>query len=184
MKKITFLMIVTLVLVMFSGSALAWSDRSEGHPDHYNAELGSKDRPSWFNPRNHSDGNPFFRFGKLNGQPGVYVWHDRNDVLHLRAANNTGRQHVFSGVIQTDGRFYNIEEKQLENGDYVKLDRERNTIRFRFTGRGIDGIDFKVQGGDTVDFDLYKDGKPMPTNEICIGKKSWHPWHNNFYLER
>ncbi|MDF2636860.1 MAG: hypothetical protein K0R78_3734 [Pelosinus sp.] len=177
MRKVTFLITITFLLVMLSGTALAWSDRSEGHPDQYNAT------PRWGQL---SEDHPFFRFARLNGKPGLYVWHDRNDELHIRAINNNyrGSQHVFSGVIQTDGRFYNIEEKQLENGDYVKLDRDRNTIRFRFTGRGTDGIDFKVQGGDTVDFDLYKDGREMPTNEICIGKKSWHPWHNNFYLER
>ncbi|WP_371360991.1 hypothetical protein [Sporomusa malonica] len=181
MKKLTFLMAITFVLVTLSGTALAWSDRSEGHPDQYNSTQ------KWNHFSDLSEDHPFFRFARLNGKPGLYVWSDRNDEqLHIRAVNKNswGNQHVYSGVIQTDGKFYNIEEKQLENGDYVKLDRERNTIRFRFTGRGMDGIDFKVRGGDTVDFDLYKDGKEMPTKEICIGKKSWHPWHNNFYFER
>lgn len=177
MKKLSFLMTITFVLVMLSGSALAWSDRSEGRPDQFN----STKRFSHL-----SEDHPFFRFGQLNGRPGIYVWHDRNDELHIRSINNNskGSQHVYSGVIRTDGRFYNVEDKQLENGDYIKVGSNKNTIRFRFTGRGIDGIDFKIKGGDTVDFDLYKDGKEMPPKEICIGKNSWHPWHNNFYLER
>ncbi|WP_425060150.1 hypothetical protein SCACP_08120 [Sporomusa carbonis] len=158
MKKLSFLMVTTFVLVMLSGNALAWSDRSEGQP--YQTPLGVMMRA-----------------------PGLFIWHDHNDELHIRSTN-LGHQHVFSGIIQTDGRFYNIEQKQLENGDYVKVDRDHKTIRFRFTGRGLDGIDFKVRGGETVDFDLYKDGKEMPRNEIFIGKKGWHPWHNNFYLER
>ncbi|MDF2570519.1 MAG: hypothetical protein K0R55_2123 [Sporomusa sp.] len=175
MKKLSLLMATTFVLVMLSGNAFAWSDRSEGHPSQLqNAQA----------LRNRSE-HPAFVFGNSN-RHGLYVWHDRNDELHVRATNFNylGRQHVFTGVIQTDGRFYNIEEKQLENGDYVKVDRDKNTIRFRFTGRGVDGLDFRVQGGDTVDFDLYKNGEQMQRNEIFIGRKGWHPWHNNFYLER
>ena len=176
MKKLTGFLAITFAFTMLSTTAFAWTDRSEGRPDQYNP-----------NPRWHhvSEDHPFFRFSKLNGA-GLYVWHDENDELHLRAVNNSFRdnQHVFTGIIRTDGRFHNIENRELENGDYIKVDNDRNTIRFRFTGRGIDGIDFKVRGGDTVDFDLYKDGKEMPTKEICIGKESWHPWHNNFYLER
>ncbi|HWR08431.1 hypothetical protein [Sporomusa sp.] len=157
MKKLPILMAITVTLVMLSGSAFAWSDRAEGRPSQ---TLGQ-----------------FFNTASLS------VWHDHNDEIHLKSTNLRG-QHVFTGVIQTDGRFYNIREKELENGDFIKVDRDNKTIRFRFTGRGFDGIDFKVKGGETVDFDLFKDGKEMSRKEIYIGKKGWHPWHNNFYLER
>jgi len=89
----------------------------------------------------------------------------------------------FPGVIQTDGRFYDIDDRDLENGDFVKVDRDRNTIRFHFTGRGIDVLDFKVRGGDTLTFDVNKDGRDMASNQIFIGKKGWHPKDNKFTLK-
>lgn len=157
MKRLTCLLATVCVFVMMSGTAFAWSERAEGRPQ---------------------------LIGMAKFSPGVFVWHDRGDALHFRASNS-GRQHVYSGIIQTDGRFFAVEEQQLENGDYISIDRDRNTIKFRFTtGRGFDGLDFKVRGGETVNFDLYKDGKEMPLQEIFVGKRGWHPWHNNFYLEK
>lgn len=157
MRRVSCMLAVVFIFVMMSGSAFAWNERAEGRPQ-------------------------LTGFGKFS--PGVSVWHDRNNELYIRAGNS-GRQHVYSGIIQTDGRFYAVEEKQLENGDYISIDHERNTIRFRFTaGREFDGLNFKVLGGETVDFDFYKDGKEMPRQEIFVGKRGWHPWHNNFYLER
>jgi hypothetical protein len=154
MKKITMLLATTFVFVMLAGQAFAWSDRGEGRPN-----------------------QPKFT------TPGIAVWHNRNNEFHIKSTAFRGN-HVFTGIIQTDGRFYDIAEKELEGGDYVKADRDHNTIRFRLTGRGIDAISFRVLGGDTVDFDLYRDGENMPVKEIFIGKNGWHPWHSNFYFER
>ncbi len=157
MRKLMLVMATTFTLVMVSGTALAWSDRAEGRP--YQPML------------------------QAFGTPTLSVWHDRNDEFHVKSTNFRDK-HIFTGVIQTDGRFYGIDEKEFENGDFVKVDRDRNTIRFRLTGRGIDEFSFKIRNGETVDFDLYKDGEKMPRNQILIGKKGWHPWHNNFYFER
>ncbi|AIF51291.1 hypothetical protein [Pelosinus sp. UFO1] len=150
MKKLSCLALLTCFLVTLSGTAFAWSDRSEGRPQQ----------------------NP----------PGLSVWHNRNDEFHLKTTNFRN-QHVFSGVIRTDGRFYDIDDRDLENGDFVKVDRDRNTIRFHFTGRGIDELDFKVRGGDTLTFDVNKDGHDMASNEIYIGKHGWHPRDNRFTLK-
>jgi len=149
MKKLSCLALLTCFLVTLSGTAFAWSDRSEGRPEQ---------RP-----------------------PSLSVWHDRNDEFHVKSATFR-RQHVFSGVIKTDGHFYDIDEKDLEYGDYVRVDHDRNTIRFHFTGRGIDEINFKVRGGDTLTFDLNKDGRDMERNEIFIGQNGWHPRDNRFTL--
>ena len=149
MKKLSCLALLTCFLVTLSGTAFAWSDRSEGRPAQNPSSLS--------------------------------VWHDRNDEFHVKTTNFR-KQHVFSGVIRTDGRFYGINEKNLENGDFVKVDRNRNTIFFRFTGRGIDELDFKIRGGDTLTFDINKDGHDMATNQIFIGKKGWHPKDNKFTL--
>jgi hypothetical protein len=147
---------MTCLLVTLSGTAFAWSDRSEGRPAQ--------------------------SLGQLMNIPSISIWHDRKDEFHIKSAN-LRNQHVFTGVIQTDGRFYNINQKELENGDFVKVDRDHNTIRFRFTGRGIDEINFNVKGGDTVKLDLYKDGHEMPSKNIFIGKKGWHPKDNKFNLK-
>jgi len=149
MKKISCLALLTCFLVTLSGTAFAWSDRSEGRPEQ----------------------NP----------PSLSVWHDHNDEFHVKSANFR-KQHVFSGVIQTDGRFYDIDENNFENGDFVKVDRDRNTIRFHFTGRGIDEFNFRVRGGDTLKFDLNRDGRDMASNEIFIGQHGRHPRDNRFTL--
>lgn len=149
MKKLSCLALLTCFLVTLSGTAFAWSDRSEGRPQQ----------------------NP----------PSMSVWHDRNDEFHVKSTNFR-KKHLFSGVIQTDGHFYDIDEKNLENGDFVKVDRDRNTIRFHLTGRGIDEFNFKVRGGDTLTFDLNKDGRDMARNEIFIGRYGWHPRDNRFTL--
>jgi hypothetical protein len=149
MKKLSFLAMLTCFLVALSGTAFAWSDRTEGRPEQ----------------------NP----------PSISVWHDRNDEFHVKSTNFRN-QHIFSGVIQTDGRFYDIEERDLENGDFVRVDHDRNTIRFRFTGRGTDEINFNIRGGDTLTFDLNRDGRDMRSNEIFIGRHGWHPRDNRFTL--
>ncbi|KYZ74831.1 hypothetical protein AXX12_16555 [Anaerosporomusa subterranea] len=152
MRKLSFLVVLTCFLVTFSGTAFAWSDRSEDRP--YLAHFGA---------------------------PSLSIWHDRNDEFHVKSTNLRG-QHIFTGVIQTDGRFYDIDEKNMENGDFVRLDRDRNSIRFRLTGRGFDEFNFKVRRGDTLKFDLNKDGRDMPRKQIFIGKDGWHPGDNRFTL--
>lgn len=149
MKKLSCLALLTCFLVTLSGTAFAWSDRSEGRP-----------------PQNPSS---------------LSVWHERNDEFHVKTTNFRN-QHVFSGVIQTNGRFYGIDDRKLENGDFVKVDRDHNTLRFRFTGRGIDELNFRVQGGNTLTFDINKDGRDMASNQIFIGKNGWHPKDNKFTL--
>lgn len=153
MKKISCLVVLTCLLVTFSGTALAWNDRSEGHP----------------------------YLSQAVGRPSLSIWHDRNDEFHVKSTSLRG-QHVFAGTIQTNGRFYDVDEKNMENGDFIKIDRDRNCIQFRFTGRGFDEFNFKVRRGDTLKFDLQRDGRDMPTRQIFIGKDGWHPGDNRFIL--
>ena len=154
MKKLTSFLILACFLVSLSGTALAWNDNSEGRPN----------------------------LGRGVGVPSISIWHDHRDVFHVKSTSLRG-QHVFSGVIQTDGRFYDIDEKQMENGDYVKVDRDRNVIRFRLTGRGFDEFNFKIRNGKTLRFEVNRDGRDMPTQHIYIGKNGWHPRNNKFTLK-
>lgn len=156
MKKLSRLVALTCLLVTLSGTALAWNDSSEGRPKQ--------------------------SLGQMLGTPSLSIWHDKNNEFHVKATN-LRNQHVFTGVIKTDGRFFDIDEKQLENGDFIKIERDRDTIRFRFTGRGVDEFKFKVSRGDTLKFDLNKDGRDMPSKEIFIGKEGIHPRDNVFCIK-
>lgn len=156
MKKISYLVVITCFLVTLSGTAFAWSDRSEGRPDQ--------------------------TLRQMMYIPSLSIWHNRHNEFHVKSTNLRS-QHVFSGVIHTDGRFYDIEEKELENGDYVKVDWRHKTIRFRFTGRGIDEMSFRVKDGNELKFKVYKDGQEMPRKSIFIGQDGWHPRDNEFYLK-
>lgn len=155
MKKLSILVLFTCFLVTVSGNAFAWSDRAEGRPEQ--------------------------SLRQMMHIPSLSVWHNDKNEFHLKSTSLRS-QHVFTGLIRTDGRFYDIEEKDMENGDFVKVDRKRDTIRFRLTGRGVDEISFKVRNADFVKFDLYKDGDEMPRENIFIGKKGWHPRENRFTL--
>ena len=156
MRKVSLLVVITCILVTLSGNAFAWSDRSEGRPGQ--------------------------TFAQLLRSPSISIWHDNNNEFHLKSTNYRG-QHVFTGTIKTDGKFYSINQKELESGDFIRLDRDRNTIRYRLTGRGIDEINFKIKGGDALKFDLHKDGQEMSSKEIFIGKSGWHPRDNKFILK-
>lgn len=155
MKKLTALVIMVFILVAFSSYALAWSPRLQGEPDQ-------------------------FRPGDSRG---VFIWHDR-DGLHLRTTTH-GREHVFSGVIRTDGHFRDVHSVRAERDDRYRLDCDRDTINFRFhTAGGVDGLDFRIKGGDKVYFDLYMDGHKIATRQIYVGRNGWHPHDNTFVLHR
>lgn len=155
MRKLFTMFIVSLLILSFCSSAFAWSPRVEGKPDS-------------FDP----------------GQSrGYYIWHDHNG-LHLWTTTQ-GKTHEFSGVIRTDGKFVNTHSRRLEAGDFYKVDSDRDMITFRFTtSGGEDGIDFKIAGGDYVDFDLFVDGHRINHKEIHIGESGWHPRHSDFRLNR
>lgn len=153
MKKITCLLVLVCFLITLSTSAFARDDRYERHP-----------HPGIWGPARSS----------------VSVWQDGNE-FRLKTTNFRF-QHVFTGTIKTNGRFYNIDDRNLERGDFVRVDRDRNTISFRLTGRGVDEISFKAKGGNKVTFNLYKDGREMNPNEIFIGKKGSNPRDNKFTL--
>ena len=153
MRKLSCLIVLACFLVTFSGTALAWNNSSEGRP--------YQDRAF--------------------GVPTLSIWHDRNDEFHVRSTSLRGR-HIITGTIHTNGRFYDVDEKNMEGGDYIRLDRARNSISFRFTDRGFDEFNFKVRNGNILKFDVNRDGRDMPGNHIFIGKNGWHPRDNTFTL--
>lgn len=155
MKKAVALVTLLLVLVASTGYAFAWGPRLEG-------------RPSEFRPGN---------------SRGVFIWHDHAG-LHLRTTTH-GRDHVFSGVIRTNGDFVDVRGVREERGDFHRVSWDRDTITFRFnTDGGVDGMDFRVKRGDRVFFDLYMDGHRISSREIYLGRGGRHPDRNHFEVRR
>ncbi|MBP2626079.1 MAG: hypothetical protein H6Q68_790 [Firmicutes bacterium] len=185
-KKWFIITLVGLFLIALTGSVFAWSGK---------ADVGGK--PDEFSP---------------NGQKGYYIWQDKNG-FHIWTTT-PGEEHVFSGVIRTDGTLFNIKGHNLERGDYLRKDSdiqgkswfdgrrdrnggnhvvfggrelnyENNQIRFKFeTTGGSDGLNFRITDANYIDFDLYIDGHPISRKDIQIGENSWHPQSHRFRLSQ
>jgi len=173
--------LVGLFLIALTGNAFAWSPKMDGKSDDF--------RP-W-------------------GDKGYYISYD-NDGFHLWTTTR-GAEHVFTGVIKTDGRFVQVRGHSLEGDDRLnqnnkhrnwfqsddqrffggsryklkgrEVDYGDQKISFRLeTARGSDGISFRVRDGNQVTFELYMDGSRIDPNDINIGDDSWHPNRSKFTL--
>jgi hypothetical protein len=154
-KKGLIIALVGLFLMALTGSVFAWSPQLEG-------------KPEAFHPGN---------------VRGYFIWHDDNG-LHLRTTTK-GQSHVFSGTLRTNGRFVDVHGVRLESDDAYKVGPERHQMKFNFeTAGGVDGIDFKVEGGEKVVFDLLLDGHKITSDEIYGGTGSWHPDKSEFDILR
>lgn len=155
MKKLFSVLVASLLVLVFCGSAFAWAPRVEGKPD-------------------------AFEQGKSRG---YFIWHDDNG-LHMWTTTR-GQQHRFSGVIRTDGRIVDVQGKRLEGGDRFGVGPERHELKFDFeTAGGDDGVNFRIEGGDRVNFELFIDGHRINPGEIHIGDRGWHPERSEFTLYR
>lgn len=155
MKKLFPMFIISMLVLSFCSSAFAWAPLAEGKPD-------------TFDP---------------GASRGYYIWHDDNG-LHMWTTTR-GKQHEFSGVIRTNGKFINTHSQRLEMGDFYKVDSDRDMITFKFTtAGGEDGLNFRIAGGNYADFDLFIDGHRIDPREIHIGDRGWHPRHSDFRLHR
>jgi hypothetical protein len=147
--------LICFFLITLTGSVFAWAPQLDG-------------RPEAFHP------------GAVRG---YFIWHDNNG-LHLRTTTE-GQMHIFSGDIHTDGIFADVHGAQLEANDALNVGPEGHQMNFRFeTAGGVDGIDFKVEGGEKVVFNLYMDGHEISPDEIYGGHGSWHPNSDSFQIFR
>jgi hypothetical protein len=179
-KKWLILSLVGLLLMALTSSAFAWSPKLEGRPDQ-------------FHP---------------GGAKGYYIWHD-DTGFHIWTTTR-GAEHVFSGVIRTDGDFFRVRGHRLENEDSFKdysdirdrhwfnaetndkrhfiakgreVDYANDKIRFKFeTAGGSDGLNFRVKDARSVTFELYMDGKRINPHEIYIGDHGYHPDRSQFTI--
>ncbi|HVC30969.1 MAG TPA: hypothetical protein VND24_07260 [Steroidobacteraceae bacterium] len=136
---------VSLILVT---AAFAWQDRINGYPQSFEA----------------------------GGTAGVYFWHG-NDGLHLRTTDPENAEHWYYGVISTDGQFNNLKLVKAEQDDHAEIvGPGDNELDFRFhTFSGIDGMDFRIDGGTYQTLTLYRDGAPLPIDSTFLGMFSVHP---------
>jgi len=185
MKKRLIVMLVGLFLMAFTGSVFAWSG---------NADISGK-------PDDFSTG----------GHKGYYIWQD-DEGFHIWTTTR-GEEHVFSGVIRTDGDIVALRGQNLERNDIVQTDEnhnrhslfdafdrgignafnhgdreiktQRDQIRFKFdTTGGSDGLNFNLRNARYIDFDLYIDGHPINRREIHISESAWHPTASKFRLNQ
>lgn len=154
MKNTARLMLMVFVLICFSGPALAaHSPNLDGPPAAFIA-------------------------GETTG---YFMWQDK-EGLHLRTTTS-GANHVFTGVIRTNGKFGDILGKTVGTDDYVRIDRSRSEINFRFNIAGGDaGIDLSVKGGTCITFALSMDGEGVDPANIVIGRDGWQPADSKFTL--
>jgi hypothetical protein len=153
-KKVALIITFVFALTFVTGTALAWYAPVEGQPAYY----GGNDK-------------------------GYFIWHD-GDGMHLRVQGSMMGM-VFSGTIKTDGTFVDVHGNKLEYGDHYWLDNDNNVIHFKFTNAGgIDGLSFKVFGGEHLRFELAINGNKAHPNDIHLGSEGWHPASNHFQLRR
>ncbi len=118
------------------------------------------------------------------GALGYYFWHDETG-LHLWTTTPSNRDHVFTAVLTTRGTFRDVSGQQLEPGDHYKvLDHGHRLVMQVHTYSGIDGVNFRIDGGDGVTLRLYYDGHLIDPSNIFAGRFSVHPRANPFTVER
>jgi hypothetical protein len=128
-----------------------------------------------------------FVFGAPAGlKPGLpdsfWVYQDEQG-WHLRTTTNNSKElHRFSGRIWiTAGKFSQAKPSRLELGqDSVKESSQR--IEFAFDTMGVmDGVDWKLTGGQCIHFELLFQGKP-DASLIFLGAKKLRPPTNVFVV--
>lgn len=154
-KRLVTVAVLVAALVLAAGTALAWHAPVEGVP----AALAQ---------------------GNVRG---YFIWHD-NDGMHMRVHTKMFAL-PFSGTIKTDGHFTAVHGKKLEYGDHFWLDNNKKVIHFKFhTAGAVDGLDFKVMGGNHLAFSLMVDGMQANADEIFLGHEGWRPSSHQFALRR
>jgi hypothetical protein len=142
-------------LALITGAAFAWTGHVQGRPASFSA----------------------------GGTDGYYVWHD-DDGLHLRTTDSSG-VFKYTGILRTNGTFADVNPVRLEPDDKFEVLDGGHTLHFQFvTAEGVDGLDFRVDGGTRVRFALERDGHLIDTSNIFLGEDSVHPKHNPFSIRR
>lgn len=112
---------------------------------------------------------------------GYYIWQEGNR-WQVRTVN-AGSQHLFTGMIETDGSFADASTLASEKAERIAVDIRAAKIEFSFnTASKMDGFSFVVNGGQKVTLTLYLDGMPVNPINVYIGGGNQHPAANGFAL--
>ncbi len=118
-----------------------------------------------------------------DGRPvGYYIGRAEDGGIRIRSHGPNARHH-FTAVLRTDGAFVDVEAVRLERGDSVRVSDDGHTLRYDVhTFDGLDGVDFRVAGGDVVTFRLELNDRLIDTDRIYLGAADVHPAHNPFRI--
>ena len=118
-----------------------------------------------------------------DGRPvGYYIGRTEDGGISLRSHGPNARHH-FTAVLRTNGRFVDVEAVRLELGDWVRVSDDGHTLRYNVhTFDGLDGVNFRIEGGDVVTFRLELNDRLIGTDHIYLGAADSHPAHNPFRI--
>ena len=120
---------------------------------------------------------------EAGGDLGYYIWHDEAG-LHLRTTGPAGK-HVFHASLHSLGEFRDVRLIRIEGADSFAIRDGGHVLETRFeTWEGIDGVDFRLEGGRGMHVALSIDGALARTDEIFVGSGGVHPNHTPDFVTR
>lgn len=114
--------------------------------------------------------------------PGFWIWRGPKDGWHVRTTTG-GKEHSFRGEIAVTGGnavMTDLRANRTELNDRVRGNPSGAAFEFKTAGFQ-DGIDFKIEPGSCLDFELTLDGKAQP-RKIYIGGRQTNPSSHTFKL--
>jgi hypothetical protein len=123
----------------------------------------------------------------------IYIWTEKNGVVHLRGTHANAYPMRFTGFITTTGRFDAAYPRAGATGPpmglvNVKVNAARTRLSFgiRNVG-GVDGFNFTVTCAGTLTFDLKVNDERVNTKLIALGSIDAvhipaHPPSNPFHF--
>jgi hypothetical protein len=130
-----------------------------------NQDRGRRDRDRDRDRRN--DDRRFYSWSDIDRKPsfdsrsrqGFYIWRDRDDIYIVSNDNNRSRPSRFSGEVYVeDGSLSNVSGYETEGNDRIrKISDKRVAFSFE-TSNGLDGVRFRVNGGDRIFVNLNGPG--------------------------
>jgi hypothetical protein len=114
-------------------------------------------------------------------RPGYYVWQDR-DGFHVHWTMG-GSSRRASGLITTDGRFFDAEAVRFEPHEDAMASDARLIAWETVTADGVDGVRFRV-GGSRLTFTLLIDGALASVGRVYLGAGGDSPPRNPFTISR